>query len=38
MTTEDFLLDDIESELTIPDVELIANKCWYIAVLNEEMF
>ncbi|MBP3616343.1 MAG: type I restriction endonuclease subunit R [Alphaproteobacteria bacterium] len=38
MTTEDFLLDDIESELTIPDVELIANKCWDIAVLNEEIF
>ncbi len=38
ITIEDFLLDDIESDLTIPDVELIANKCWDIAVLNEEMF
>ena len=35
---EDFLLDDINSDLTASDVELIANKCWSIAVLNKEMF
>ena len=38
MTIEDFLLDNVKSHLTIQNVEFIANKCWEIAVINEEMF